>query len=395
MRRRGLIGSSSTIRRATAGGVGVLLAVGSGAVAAPATAAPPERTAVIVQLTAGSDAPAESRRAAADGGAVSFVYENAFRGFAGEFTQQAIAALRRNPHVRLVEPDGVATAGAVESNPVWGLDRIDEHALPLDRAYDYAATGSGVTAYVIDTGIAPHTEFGTRLKSGTSTLRGQKTTTDCNGHGTHVAGTIGGTTYGVAKQVSLVPVRVLDCQGSGSWSGVVAGIDWAISDHQGGVPAVANMSLGGAVNASVDDAVLRLIEDGVTVAVAAGNDNADAATSSPARVADALTVGATDNTDTRASFSNYGAGVDLFAPGVGVTSAWLKGGTNTISGTSMATPHVTGAAALVLSRTTASRAYTPAQVAAELTATATPDVVIDEKGSPDRLLFVGPSGTLQ
>jgi subtilisin family serine protease len=395
MRRTGPVGTSSTVRRATAGGLGALLALSGAALTTPASAAPPERTAVIVQLTPGSDAAAESHRAAADGGSVSFVYQNALHGFAGEFTAQAIAAMQRNPHVRLVEPDGVATVSDIQTGPVWGLDRIDEHALPMDGLYDYASNGGGVTAYVIDTGIAPHPEFGTRLKAGTSTVRGQKTTADCNGHGTHVAGTIAGTTYGVAKQATLVPVRVLDCRGSGAWSGIVAGIDWAISHHQQGTPAVANMSLGGGVSLSVDDAVTRLIADGVTVAVAAGNDDADAANFSPARVQEALTVAATDSVDARASFSNFGAGVDLFAPGVGVTSAWLSGGINTISGTSMATPHVTGAAALVLSRSAATRAYSPAQVAAELTGAATANAVTDRAGSPDRLLFVGPATTTQ
>jgi subtilisin family serine protease len=393
MRHTGLLGTFPSVRRATAGALGAFLALGASGLTASASAAPPPRTAVIVQLTPGSDAAAESRQAAAHGGTVSFVYENAFRGFAGEFTEQAIAGLQHNPHVRLVEPDGVATVSDIQNGPVWGLDRIDEHALPVDGLYDYPTTaGSGVTAYVIDTGIAPHPEFGSRLKSGTSTLKGQKTTTDCNGHGTHVAGTIAGTTYGVAKKATLVPVRVLDCRGSGAWSGVVAGIDWAVGNHQPGVPAVANMSLGGGISVSVDDAVNRLIADGVTVAVAAGNDNADAANYSPARVPAAITVAATDSGDTRASFSNYGSLVDLFAPGVGVKSAWLNGGTNTISGTSMATPHVTGAAALVLSR---NGALAPGQVAGELTATATAGVVKNETGSPNRLLFVGPVDTTQ
>jgi subtilisin family serine protease len=381
--------TDSTVRRAGAAVLGVLLAVGGTALTAPAAAAPPQTTAVIVQLTPGSDAAAESRRAAANGGgSVSHVYTEAVRGFAGEFTAQAIASLERNPRVSLVEADGMASAVEIQANPVWGLDRIDERDLPYDLQYSYGSTGSGVTAYVIDTGIAQHAEFGTRLKTGTSTVRGQKTTADCNGHGTHVAGTVAGTTYGVAKQASLVPVRVLDCAGNGTLSGVISGIDWTIKHHVSG-PAVANMSLGGPANSSVDTAVANLVKDGVSVAVAAGNDNEDAAGYSPARVATAITVAATDSTDTRAYFSNHGSVVDLFAPGVDITSAWLSGGVKTISGTSMATPHVAGAAARLLS-SSAGAGLTPAQVESALVAAATPDKVTGEADSPDRLLYVAP-----
>jgi subtilisin family serine protease len=391
MRRAGPVMCPPIVRRAGVAVLGILMAVGGTALAAPAAAAPPAKSAVIVQLTPGSDAAAESRRAAANGGSVSHVYADAIRGFAGEFTPQAIAALQRNPRVTLVEADGIATAVGIQTNAVWGLDRIDERAYdPVDPSYTYGSTGSGVTAYIIDTGVAPHAEFGTRLKAGYSAIRGSKTTADCNGHGTHVAGTVAGTTYGVAKQAAVVPVRVLDCAGNGSWSGVISGIDWAIKNHATGVPAVANMSLGGPANSSVDLAVANLVKDGVSVAVAAGNDNKNAAGYSPARVATAITVAATDNTDTRAYFSNYGANVDLFAPGVNITSAWLSGGVKAISGTSMAAPHVAGAAALLLSKDAVTRAYSPAKVESTLVVAATTGLVTDPKDSPNRLLYVGP-----
>jgi subtilisin family serine protease len=387
MRRAGPVTSKPTVRRAGAAALGVLLAVGGTALTAPAAAAPPEnRTAVIVQLRPGADPAVESRRAAADGGSVNHVYRHALNGFAGAFTDRAIANMRRNPNVTLVEADGVATAVATQEGAIWGLDRVDTLELRLDTTYNYPATGAGVTAYVIDTGIAEHDDFAGRLAPGHNTVRGKNTTDDCNGHGTHVAGTIGGQTYGIAKAVTLVPVRVLDCRGSGTWSGVVAGIDWVTGDHDAGERAVANMSLGGGGNTSVDTAVNNLVEDGVTVAVAAGNDGKDACNYSPARVPTALTTGATDSTDTRTSWSNFGTCLDLFAPGLSITSTWLKNGTKTISGTSMATPHVAGAAALLLEQ---SSGLTPADVAKELT-----DVSSDGRvkapgdGSPNELLYV-------
>ena len=380
-------------RRTAAFFAAALLTVGVAGVASPAAAAPPEKTPVIVQLTPGSDPAAESRRAAANGGSVSHVYRHAFRGFAGEFTAQAIAALEQNPRVVSVEADGVASTSAAgrQEAPVWGLDRIDEADLALDGYFAYPADGGGVTAYVIDTGIDASTDVDGRLGSGHNTVPGADgavepaNTGDCNGHGTHVAGTIGGTNYGVAKQVTLVPVRVLNCDGSGTWSGVIAGIDWVVGAHESG-PAVANLSLGGSRNSSVDTAVKNLVADGVTVAVAAGNSGRDACNFSPARVPEALTVGATDNTDQRASFSNYGPCLDLFAPGVKITSGWLDGATNTISGTSMASPHVAGAAAVVLSQ---SAGLSPAGVAAQLDLVATRGAVGSAgKKSPNELLLV-------
>jgi aqualysin 1 len=284
-----------------------------------------------------------------------FVYTSALNGFAGAMSDAARNGLLRDARVSRVEPDGVARAVTTQSNATWGIDRIDQRALPLSGTYTYNNTGAGVTAYIIDTGIDyGHSEFGGRASFGYDAFGGNGT--DCNGHGTHVAGTTGGTTYGVAKGVTLKAVRVLDCGGSGSWSGVIAGMDWVTANHSAGSPAVANMSLGGGASASVDDATRRMIADGVATAVAAGNGNQggraqDACKYSPARVAQAMTVGATTRTDVKTSWSNYGTCVDWFAPGSGITSAWIGSGnseTSTISGTSMASPHTAGAAALYL-----------------------------------------------
>ncbi|MDP9279086.1 MAG: S8 family peptidase, partial [Gemmatimonadota bacterium] len=260
---------------------------------------------------------------------------------------------------------------------------------PLSGTYTYTNTGSGVTAYIIDTGIeVSHSDFGGRASVGVDEIGDGRNGIDCNGHGTHVSGTVGGNTWGVAKGVSLVAVRVLNCSGSGTWSGVVAGIDWVVGDHTSG-PAVSNMSLGGGASATVDDAVNRMINDGVASAVAAGNGNQggraqDACKYSPARVPNAMTIGATDKTDTKTSWSNYGNCVDWFAPGLGITSDWLNGGTNTISGTSMATPHTTGVAALYLqSNPTAS----PADVRAALFANLSTGVVKNSRTTNNHLLY--------
>jgi subtilisin family serine protease len=284
----------------------------------------------------------------------------------------------------------VITLDATQSNATWGLDRLDQRARPLSTTYTYESTGAGVTAYIIDTGIRfAHTEFGGRATSGYDAVDGGAAD-DCNGHGTHVAGTVGGTTYGVAKAVSLVGVRVLNCAGSGTTSGVIAGINWVTTNHLAGTPAVANMSLGGGASASLDTAVNASIADGVVYGVAAGNETANACNGSPSRVPSAITVGATTSSDARASFSNYGTCVDLFAPGQGITSAWSTSNTatNTISGTSMATPHVVGAAARFLQ---GSRGSTPQQVRDALVADATANVVTNPgTGSPNRLLYSDP-----
>ncbi|HKP30533.1 MAG TPA: S8 family serine peptidase [Gemmatimonadales bacterium] len=317
-----------------------------------------------------------------------FVYQRALNGFAGGMSDLARNGLLRDARVLRVEQDGTMEAFGSQSNATWGLDRIDQRALPLNSTYNYTSTGSGVTAYIIDTGIRfSHNEFGGRATSGFDAVDGGSAD-DCNGHGTHVAGTVGGSTWGVAKGVNLVAVRVLNCSGSGSTSGVIAGIDWVTTHHAS--KSVANMSLGGGASASLDAAVNNSIASGVTYAIAAGNGNKggvaqDACKYSPARVAAAITVGATDKTDTRTSWSNYGNCVDIFAPGLGITSSWYNSNTatNTISGTSMATPHVAGVVALYLQ----ANAGTPAQVRDALVNNGTPNVVKSSKTTNPRLLF--------
>jgi len=343
----------------------------------------------IVTLREGTNPAAVARE---HGVQPDFVYTAALNGFAGSMADAARSGLLRDFRVVRVERDGIATTQeTVQNGATWGLDRIDEVDRPLDGAFGYTATGSGVTAYILDTGIRPtHSEFAGRVASGHSTINDKRGTNDCNGHGTHVAGTVGGTTYGVAKGVTLVPVRVLDCRGSGSWSGIIAGIDWVVANHTGG-PAVANMSLGGGANSSVDDAVRRLIADGVATGVAAGNGDRwgralDACTHSPARVAEAMTIGATTSSDVKTSWSNYGSCVDWFAPGASITSAWHNNdaATNTISGTSMATPHTVGVAALYLQGTPGAN---PSAVRTALYNASTPNIVTSSSTANNRLLF--------
>jgi subtilisin family serine protease len=329
-----------------------------------------------------------ARTVQALGGQLHHAYGAAVKGFAATLPDAALQGIRHHPLVESIEQD--RTVSLQQSSPqnqaTWGLDRIVQADLPLDTQYQFGQTGAGVTAFIVDTGIRPdHVEFAGRLRPGYSAVADGNGTQDCNGHGTHVAGTVGGTTWGVAKGVALVPVRVLDCSGSGSWSSVIAGVDFVANSSER--PAVANMSLGGSLSASVNAAVAGAVAKGVAFAVAAGNNNADACTASPASEPTALTVGASSSLDYRASFSNWGTCVDLFAPGAGITSAWHTSSTatNTIGGTSMASPHVAGVAALVLQ---SNPAASPAAVADFIKTRATPNRLYSVgTGSPNLLLF--------
>jgi subtilisin family serine protease len=339
----------------------------------------------------------QTAKALADqyGGTVKDVWQHAVNGFAAQMTEKQARRMAADKRVVHVEQDATVHLAATQTpTPSWGLDRIDQRNLPLNNSYTYPNTASNVTAYVIDTGIRiTHNDFGGRAVWGTNTT-GDGNNSDCNGHGTHVAGTIGGAAYGVAKGVRLVAVKVLGCTGSGSFTGIVNGVNWVTGNHTSG-PAVANMSLGGSgSNATLENAVRNSIADGVVYALASGNSSSDACNFTPARTPEAITVNATQSNDARASFSNFGTCTDIFAPGVSITSAWHTSNTatNTISGTSMAAPHVAGAAALHLS---ANPTATPAAVASAMFAAATPNIVTNPgTGSPNRLLFVG-SGSPQ
>jgi subtilisin family serine protease len=329
--------------------------------------------------------------AAVAGVSPRYVYTSAVNGFAASLNQGQLTALQHNPAVAYIEQDQPVQASVTQTGATWGIDRIDQANLPLSTTFSYLNTGVGVRAYIVDTGILlTHTDVVGRAVTGYDAITAGGTATDCHGHGTHVAGTVGGTLHGVAKAATLVAVRVLGCNGSGTNAGVIAGVDWVANNHV--KPAVANMSLGGSASTTVDNAVKNAVAKGVTFVVAAGNGNflgiaANACNYSPARVPEAITVGATDKTDKKASFSNYGTCVDIFAPGVGITSAWYTNvtATNTISGTSMASPHVAGVAALYLQ---SNPSATPAGVSSALIAGATLNKVTSAgNGSPNRLLF--------
>ncbi|WP_030322343.1 S8 family peptidase [Streptomyces sp. NRRL B-3229] len=325
------------------------------------------------------------------GGTVGKTFGSALNGYTATLSATEAKRLAADPSVAAVEQNQtVHLADTTQSSAPWGLDRIDQAALPLSGTYTYPdSAGGGVTAYVIDTGVRiTHSQISGRASYGYDAVDGDTTAADGNGHGTHVATTIAGSTYGVAKKAKIVAVRVLDNAGSGTTAGVIAGIDWVTNNHSG--PSVANLSLGGGASSTLDTAVRNSIASGVTYAVAAGNSSANASSYSPARVTEAITVGATTSTDARASYSNYGSVLDIFAPGSSITAGWYTSdtATNTISGTSMATPHVAGAAAVYLAGHTSA---TPAQVATALVNGATSNAVTSPgSGSPNKLLKLVP-----
>jgi subtilisin family serine protease len=394
--------------------VAVALAAAGSAAAAPRTVIPDQYIVVLdaQRLSTPVARAAQALVARVGGGEILQTYQFAPKGFAVRLSPVAITALKTNPLVRYVEPDTLMHLVDVEANPPsYGLDRIDQRNLPLDNSYTFPANaGAGVNVYDIDTGLrATHVDFAGRVGDGANFAANSNgsllcqllgincpvpdpnNTNDCNGHGTHTAGTAVGTTYGVAKHATIHSVRVFGCGSSTSTSTIIAGVNW-VTGHRV-LPAVANMSLGGAAAQSLDDAVRGMISSGVSVAIAAGNDNGgDACNNSPARVAEGITVGATDATDARASYSDIGTCVDVFAPGSNITSTWYTSdtATNVLSGTSMATPHVAGVAARYL---TANPTATPAQVQAALVAAATAGVVGNAgTGSPNKLLYAAPAG---
>lgn len=325
---------------------------------------------------------------------VQAVYSEVLQGFAAKLSASNVQKLVNDPRVAYLQAKQTYEAIATQSNATWGLDRIDQRNLPLNTSYVYNTTASNVTAYILDTGLnTTHVDFGGRASIGYDVINDGQNGRDCQGHGTHVAGTIGSATWGVAKGVKLVAVRVLGCDGTGSNQGIIQAINWVAANAQ--KPAVVNMSLGPrsrAVDQAMDDAITAATNRGITFVLAAGNSNDDACFYSPARTPVAITVASSTNTDARSSFSNYGSCVDIFAPGSNITSTWIGSttATNTISGTSMASPHTAGAAALVLA---ANPTWTPQQVRDFLVTNSTPNKITDPKGTANRLLYVGDGGT--
>ena len=385
-----------TLILAAVGGASVAILASAPANAAPATGevlAADSSTAIsgnyIVVLKDGQqlDRTSATKITSRYGGSVSRVFGHAVNGYSATLTESQAARLAADPAVRYVEQDQQVSVTATQTSAPWGLDRIDQQSLPLNGSYTYGPS-SGVTAYVIDTGVTiAHQDFGGRARNGYDAVDGDSVAQDGNGHGTFVAGVIAGTTYGVAKSANIVAVRVLNNSGSGSTAGVIAGVDWVTANAT--APAVANLSLGGGASATLDAAVRRGITAGITFVVAAGNEGVNASTKSPARVTEALTVGATSSADARPSWSNFGSVLDLFAPGVNITSDWRTSTTATYtgSGTSFSSPHVAGAAAIYLS---AHPGATPATVSAAIVNSATSGVVTSAgTGSPNKLLYIG------
>jgi subtilisin family serine protease len=361
------------------------------ALSSSATAQPSAGYIVVLEDSVASPGSVAQEHLARFGGTLGHVYSHALKGYSAALPVAAIADLEADSRVAYVERDSVMHASVTQTGATWGIDRIDQRNRPLSGTFTYTSTGSGVTAYIIDTGILfTHSQFGGRATSGFDAVDGGPAD-DCHGHGTHVAGTVGGSTYGVAKAVSLRAVRVLNCSGSGATSGVIAGVDWVTGNHAAGAPAVANMSLGGGASTALDTAVNNSIADGVSYAIAAGNGNIlgqqqNACNFSPARVAAAMTISATNSSDVKASWANFGNCVDWFAPGVSITSAWYTSNTatNTISGTSMATPHTAGVTAQYLQTNPGA---SPATVRSTLFNLTTKGIVTSSSTANNHLLF--------